>query len=109
MLNVKFQSYGVSLPSLKAPCGIRKEQETKNQSGIPLVLGMTLNTVSVPVLFNIFMYDLFLKLAKTYFGSYTDNTPYTVQKYWQSCKIFGANFKTTDRIVQRQPNQPKFL
>ena len=35
MLNVKFQSYGISLPSLKAPCGIRKEQETKNQSGIP--------------------------------------------------------------------------
>ena len=55
------------------------------------------------------MYDLFLKLANIYFGSYTNNTPYTVQKYWQSLKIFGENFKTTDRIVQRQPNQPIFL
>ena len=87
LLIAKLHSYGISLASLKLPTDYltnrkqRTKVETSYSSWEDIEYGVPQGSILGPLLFNIFVCDMFLMLEHTYFASYADeNTPYTVNE-----------------------------
>ena len=87
LLIAKLHSYGTSLASLKLPTDYltnrkqRTKVETSYSSWEDIKHGVPQGSILGPLLFNIFVCDMFLMLEHTYFASYGDeNTPYTVNE-----------------------------
>ena len=85
LLIVKLNAYGLSLPALKLVHSYlqNRKQRTKIWSSYSLweeiVSGVPQGSILGPLLFNIFLCDLFLSIENNYFTNYADDTtPYVI-------------------------------